>query len=132
MKNILLILMLFTGCSRQSDKKDMIKSEITGVVVKTYNATREYMDGTSKIDQQKIASNFSEKSREYMKIPAVADVIFNGGAIYKNVQVISTNVNAEQNGAYVTCEGILKENGKKEKFTHNLVLENGQWKIALL
>lgn len=132
MKNLLLILMLFTGCSRQSDKKDMIKSEITGVVVKTYNATREYMDGTGKIDQQKIVSNFSQKSREYMKIPAVADVIFHGGSIYKNVQVISTNVNAQQNGAFVTCEGILKVTGQSEKFTHNLVLENGQWKIALL
>jgi PBP1b-binding outer membrane lipoprotein LpoB len=132
MKNILIILLLITGCSKQSDKKDIVKSEIAGVVIKTYNNTRQYMDGTSKIEQQKIVSNFSQKSREYMKIPAVADVIFHGGAIYKNVQVISTNVNARQNGAFVTCEGILKVTGQREKFTHNMVLENGQWKIELL
>ncbi|KAA6437995.1 hypothetical protein FEM33_19000 [Dyadobacter flavalbus] len=132
MKNIILVILLITGCNRQDDKKDLQKSEIAGVVVKTYNATRQYMDGTSKIDQQKIVSNFSQKSREYMKIPAVADVIFHGGAIYKNVQVISTNVNAQQNGAFVTCEGVLKVTGQREKFTHNLVLENGHWKIALL
>ena len=132
MRNILIIILLITGCNRQSDKKDIVKSEIAGVVVKTYNNTRQYMDGTSKIEQQKIISNFSQKSREYMKIPAVADVIFHGGAIYKNVQVISTNVNAQQNGAFVTCEGILKVTGQREKFTHNLVLENGQWKIDLL
>jgi hypothetical protein len=132
MKNIILVILLITGCNRQDDKKDLLKSEIAGVVVKTYNATRQYMDGASKIDQQKIISNFSQKSREYMKIPAVADVIFHGGAIYKNVQVISTNVNAQQNGAFVTCEGILKVTGQREKFTHNLVLENGQWKIELL
>jgi hypothetical protein len=132
MKNIILVILLITGCNRQDDKKDHLKSEIAGVVVKTYNATRQYMDGTSKIDQQKIVSNFSQKSREYMKIPAVADVIFHGGAIYKNVQVISTNVNAQQNGAFVTCEGILKVTGQREKFSHNLVLENGEWKIALL
>jgi hypothetical protein len=132
MKNIILILMLITGCSKQDDKRDILKSEIAGVVVKTYNATRQYMDGTGKVDQQKIVSNFSQKSREYMKIPAVADVIFHGGAIYKNVQVISTNINKEQNGAYVTCEGVLKVTGQIEKFSHNLVLENGQWKIALL
>lgn len=132
MKNIILVILLITGCNRQDDKKDLQKSEIAGVVVKTYDATRQYMDGTSKIDQQKIVSNFSQKSREYMKIPAVADVIFHGGAIYKNVQVISTNVNAQQNGAFVTCEGVLKVTGQREKFTHNLVLENGHWKIALL
>lgn len=132
MKNIILVILLITGCSKQDDKKDILKSEIAGVVVKTYKATRQYMDGASKIDQQKIVSNFSQKSREYMKIPAVADVIFHGGAIYKNVQVISTNVNAQQNGAFVTCEGILKITGQREKFTHNLVLENGEWKIALL
>lgn len=132
MKNIILVILLITGCNRQDDKKDRLKSEIAGVVVKTYKATRQYMDGASKIDQQKIISNFSQKSREYMKIPAVADVIFHGGAIYKNVQVISTNVNEQQNGAFVTCEGILKVTGQREKFTHNLVLENGQWKIALL
>lgn len=132
MKNIILILLLISGCSKQDDKNDILKSEIAGVVIKTYNATRQYMDGTGEIDQQKIVSNFSQKSREYMKIPAVADVIFHGGAIYKNVQVISTNVNAQQNGAFVTCEGILKVTGRREKFTHNLVLENGQWKIALL
>lgn len=132
MKNIILILLLITGCSKQDNKKDIVKSEIAGVVVKTYNSTRQYMDGTGKIDQQQIVTNFSQKSREYMKIPAVADVIFHGGAIYKNVQVISTNVNANQNGAFVTCEGILKVTGQREKFTHNLVLENGQWKIELL
>ena len=132
MKNILIILLLITGCSKQDEKKDILKSEIASVVVKTYNDTRQYMDGVSNIDQQKVVSNFSQKSREYMKIPAVADVIFNGGAIYKNVQVISTNVNTQQNAAFVTCEGILKVTGQREKFTHNLVLENGQWKIALL
>lgn len=132
MKNLMIILMLITGCSRQADNKDILKSEIAGVVIKTYNVTRQYMEGSGKIEQQAITSNFCAKSREYMKIPAVADVIFHGGAIYKNVQVISTNVNAEKNGAFVTCEGILKVTGQREKFTHNLVLENGQWKIALL
>lgn len=132
MKNILIILLLITGCSQQDDKKDILKSEIASVVVKTYKDTRQYMDGTNNIDQQKVVSYFSQKSREYMKIPAVADVIFNGGAIYKNVQVISTNVNTQQNAASVTCEGILKVTGQREKFTHNLILENGQWKIALL
>lgn len=132
MKNLIIILILITGCNKQTDKKDNLKSEIAGVVIKTYSATRQYMEGSGKIDQQAIISNFCEKSREYMKIPAVADVIFHGGAIYKNVKVISTNVNAEKNGAFVTCEGILKVTGLREKFTHNLVLENGQWKIALL
>jgi phosphoserine aminotransferase len=82
--------------------------------------------------QGTITENLRHKSREYMKIAAVADVIFHDGATYKQVDVITTNLMLPQNAAYVPCKEVFNLNAKKKKFTHNLVLEDGRWRIALI